>query len=353
MTTTPGRASQRLTSDLLQRRTQMFQFVSLPVAALLGLAFTLSACGGKSAVPVSTLPTNPQAFFEANGVPVQTKTMTLGSSAVSVTFAGGTTLTFAPGSVQDESGNVYSGEVQLKVREVQRKSDMLLSNVLSVSNTSPLVSGGMFFLDLKTPSGAALNVNPVQGVGAAVPVVGKPNDRMQQFVGQGTSCSQQGGGAGAGPVTSAPLASGDSSVNWCPVAGQFGINTSTPPGSYVFSIFGKGWINCDFFYQDSRPKTTVHVGFTAINDANTVVFLVPQGINTVIALYTQDGSNQRKSYDNSLPIGLNTELVALTFNAGKQYLAHKTVTVSTNLSENLTFNEISTADLKAYLATLN
>ncbi len=310
----------------------------LTIAAL---ALGLAAC----TPPIIPVPANPQAFFDANGVPIQTKIVTLGSGVVKVSFTKGTTLTFNNDSVVNPDGSVFTGNAVLQVREIASKADALLSNVLTVSGEKPLVSGGMFFLELKKEAdGAPLNVNPAKGVAVAVPLkanaAGTPaiEDRMQQFVADPT-----------------PLAAGDSSVNWKPVAGQFGIDKTTLPGSYVFSIFNKGWINCDFFYSDGRTKTTLRVTFDAINDANTIVFMIPQGINTVIALYSKDGANKRKSYEdsNGVPIGLNTEIVALTFNGGKQYLARKTITVTANLTENLTFVETSTADIKAYLETLN
>ena len=310
------------------------KFVSI-VAITLGLA----SC----TPPIIPVPANPQAFFDANGVPIQTKIVTLGSGVIKVSFTKGTTLTFNNDSVVNLDGSVFTGNAVLQVREIASKADALLSNVLTVSGEQQLVSGGMFFLDLKKEAdGAPLNVNPAKGVAAAVPLkanaAGTPamEDRMQQFIADPT-----------------PLAAGDSSVNWKPVAGQFGIDKTTLPGSYVFSIFNKGWVNCDFFYSDSRPKTTLGVTFDAINDANTIVFMLPQNINSVISLYTKDGANKRKSYINSVPVGLNTEIIAITFNGGKQYLARKTITVTANLTENLTFVETSTADIKAYLETLN
>jgi hypothetical protein len=322
---------------------------------------SLAACG----TPVgNTVPATPQEFFNANGVATQIKNISVGTAPVTVTFEKGTALTFANDSIVNTDGTPFTGNVVLSVREIVSKADMVLSNVLAVSNPSqigttpaipaPLVSGGMFSLDIKTPAGTALNINPAKGVGAAVPIQpgAKPNDVMQQFTGSQSSCASE-----PHPSQSVPIAPGDSSVNWCPVAGQFGINTTTAPGSYVFSVFNKGWINCDFFYSDPRAKTTLRVTFDPINDANTVVFMIPQGINTVIALYTKDGLNKRKSYDNLVPIGLNTELVALTFDNGKQYLAHKTITVggttAAGPTENLTFIEASTADIKAYLTPLN
>ena len=328
------------------------------IALTLTVVLTFAACSDAPIVKPPALPASPLEFFQANGAPVQVKTIKVGTTPVKATFAGGTALTFAVGAVQDGSGNPYSGDVVLSVREISTKSDMVLSNVLTVSNESPLVSGGMFFLDLKTPAGAALNINPAVGVGAAVPIVdNKPPvpgmDRpMQQFVGSSTTCATT-GVTGVPTAGGAPIAAGDSSVNWCPVAGQFGIDNTTLPGSYVFSVFKKDWVNCDFFYNDPRPKTTLRVTFDAINDANTVLFLIPQSVNTVISLYTLDGPNKRKSYDNSLPIGLTAELVALTFNGGKQYLAYKTVTLSANQTENLTFNEATTAQIKAFLTPLN
>ena len=328
------------------------------IALTLTAVLTFAACSDAPIVKPPALPASPLEFFQANGAPVQVKTIKVGTTPVKATFAGGTALTFAVGAVQDGSGNPYSGNVVLSVREISTKSDMLLSNVLTVSNESPLISGGMFFLDLKTPTGAALDINPAVGVGAAVPVkndkpIGGIDARpMQQFVGGPTTCATT-GATGVPTAGGAPIAAGDSSVNWCPVGGHFGIDNTTPPGSYVFSVFKKGWVNCDFFYSDPRPKTTLRVTFDPINDANTVLFMIPQGINSVISLYTLDGPYQRKSYVNSLPIGLTVELVALTFNDGKQYLAHKTVTLSANQTENLTFNEATTAQIKAFLTPLN
>lgn len=338
--------------------------IQIRTASQLALVLTagigLAACGDRSvSVPTVTVPANPQAFFAANGAPVQNKTITLGGSAtVSASFAQGTRLTFVPGSVLNADGTAYVGDVVLSVREITSKADMLLSNVLTNSNEKPIVSGGMFNLDLKTPAGAALDINPAKGVGAAVPLRAAPvpgvvdNKGMQQFVGSQKTCGSK-EPSGAQLPGGTPIAAGDSSVNWCPVAGQFSIDTTTAPGAYVFSVFNKGWINCDFFYSDPRVKTTLRVTFDAINDANTIVFMIPQGVNTVIALYTKDGANKRKSYDNSVPTGLNTELVALTFDGGKQYLAHKTITVAANATENLTFTEATTAEIKAYLTPLN
>jgi len=329
------------------------------IALTLTAVLTFAACSEAPVVKSPTLPASPLEFFQANGAPIQVQTIKVGTAPVKATFAQGTVLTFAVNAVQDGAGNAYSGDVVLNVREITSKSDMVLSNVLTISNESPIASGGMFFLDLKTPAGAALNINPAVGVGAAVPVkndkpLGVKDARpMQQFVGGPTTCANTNQEVGAVTPGGAPIATGDSSVNWCPVGGQFGIDNTTPPGSYVFSVFKKGWINCDFFYSDPRPKTTLRVTFDAINDANTVLFLIPQGINTVIALYTLDGAYKRKSYDNSLPIGLNTELVALTFNNGKQYLAHKTITVTANQNETLTFSEATAAQIKAFLTPLN
>jgi hypothetical protein len=327
--------------------------LALSITAVLALV-SCSIFSSPASKP-KPLPANPQEFFATNGVATQTKSITVGGSSVKVTFSQGTSLTFGPDSVVDSSGAIYTGVVELGVREITSKSDMILSNVLTISNESPLVSGGMFFLELKTPAGAALNVNPAKGVAVAVPLKDKPgaaNDRMQQFFGSQTKCGKE--VPNGGTVTPAiPIDPKDSSVNWCPVAGKFGIDNTTPPGSYVFSVFNKGWINCDFFYNDLRAKTTLRVTFDPIDDENTMVFMIPKGINTVIAVYTKDGTNKRKSYDNSIPVGLETELVALTFHDGKQYLAHKTLVVSANMTENLIFAEASTKEIQDYLSLHN
>lgn len=319
--------------------------IALPTL-LITAAISLAACS-TGGTPTTKAPANPQAFFETNGVKTQVKTVAVGTTSTSIKFEGGTELTFAPGALLDASGNPYTGDVKVSVREIRSRSDMILSNVLPVSDMKPLVSGGMFNLELQTPAGADLKINPAKGVQAVVPAVGPIDKQMGQFVGNKCLVTPR---PATGQDVCAPLPEGESSVNWAPVAGQFGINTNTTPGSYVFSVFNKGWINCDFFYSDPRPKGTIFVEFTPLNDLNTIVFLIPKNITTVIALYTRDGANRRKSYANSLPIGLEGEIVALTFNGGKQYLAHKSVTIADQMTVNLAFAEASDNDIKSYLA---
>lgn len=310
-------------------------------AVLVAAALSLAACTGDPA-PQTKVPATPAEFFNENAVKAVDKDVEVGTAQVDVVWPQGTTLSIPKDALLNPDGTVFVGKARVSVREVRSKSDMILSNVLTVSNGAPLVSGGMFRVDVKSAAGVDLKINPAVGIQAKVPAVGELNKQMQQFV--GTDCIDD-------PVKACqPLPAGESSVNWVPVAGQFGINTSTTPGSYVFSVFNKGWINCDFFYSDPRPKGTIHVGFDGINDANTIMFLLPQGINTVIALYTKDGPNKRKSYTKSLPIGLNAEVVAITFNGGKQYLAHKSIVIADEMTENLTFAEATTADIKAYLS---
>lgn len=324
------------------------------IAIALIIVPILSACDTKkeNKPPKIIAPSTPAEFFSKNGAKDTTKQITVGSGKVKVQFPQGTTLTFADNSLLKADGTAFSGQAKVIVREIRSKADMIFSNVLTVSNGAPLVSGGMFKLDVKTATGDELKINPAIGVGAQVPAVGPINkeDKMQKFV--EANCPA---GTEINCDHSKP-AEGDSDVNWQPAGGKFSIDNTTTPGSYIFSVFGKGWFNCDFFYRNPAPKTTLHVSFDPINDANTILFMIPKSINTVISLYTKDGPNARKSYIKSLPIGLEAELVALTFNDGKQYLAHKSISIAETsagkMETSLTFAEASDAEVKSFLGGL-
>lgn len=333
---------------------------SFKLSAILSLFVALVSCGVSNepqndpqsltlskSDDLKSVPQNPTEFFKLHSAKPQTHLIQIGKRPIELKFKKGTIIRFSPKSIIDSKGNTYTGKVKVSVREVQSRSDMILNNIMTTSirpnNKQPianLVSGGMFNLELSTPEGKKLNINPKVGAQVALPVPRK-DDRAKEMVvfqGQTTQCE-----------TKLPNPSGSSSVNWCPTKNPFTLDPKNVK-FYITTIFGTGWKNCDRFWDDPRPKTTLKVTFDKINDQNTIVFMVPENMQSAISLFK---SEPFMRYDDRVPVGLNTKLVALTFNDDKQYLAHKSIIVSENTTEHLDFQEKTTAEILSYLNTLN
>ncbi len=72
----------------------------------------------------------------------------------------GTLLVFQQGSIQDSNGKPYNGMARVELSEALRLSNMLLANLTTTSNNQPLITGGMIYLNLATPDGKPLSINP-------------------------------------------------------------------------------------------------------------------------------------------------------------------------------------------------
>lgn len=283
---------------------------------------------------------------------VQKRPVEVGVTPQVVTFDGGTQMTLATDSVVDAGGNVYTGPVVVSGTEVRSKADMVkLKNypvMRDATGDFTLESGGSFKFDLATPGGAPLDVNKGRGVPIRIPSTRYLDSAMQLFTDQ--PCAAVGG------IPCPPAPAATSSVNWSPAPNQ-GNFTSTPytatsAPTYDFTVFNKGWVGTNKFWGKTHNGNTLHVRFDPINDANTIVFLSPKNVHTVIPLYTTDGANGRKSFD-TLPVDLDADLVAITFNAGKLYLAKTNLRISDPDSTfNLTLRQVTSAELAANLRLL-
>ncbi len=84
---------------------------------------------------------------------------------------------------QNSAGTLVTGNVQVYVTEYLKKSDMLFSGVLPISNGEPLISGGEVQFRAKQ-NGQELWLAPGKKVQMNIPQGGQPRDGMMLFMGQ-------------------------------------------------------------------------------------------------------------------------------------------------------------------------
>ena len=269
-----------------------------------------------------------------------------GNAAAGFTITGekGTKVTFAPNAFIDANGNTVSGNVTVTLKEVLSKKDVLFSGVMTESNGQLLESGGEILVKAQK-DGAALRINPaLQNDGARVEIPKVMNNKdMGLFV---QDKRQQGGATGGNQQQQSPY-------TWNPAPYYpFG----NGPNSYSFSLPSFTWVNCDRFYSDPNPKTTI-TALPAFQDNNQVtdlqVMLVFKNITTVITLPYDYTVQKFQSYQNSLPIGLQADLIIIGKDSdGYIQFGTQPITISANMHIDAPVHKATQAEVDAFLATI-
>lgn len=100
-----------------------------------------------------------------------------------ITGKQGTIVRIPAGTFVTASGLAVTGKVQVEMKEVFKKSDILLSNLPTISDGKMLESGGVVYLDAATMDGEKVVIAPGKAVTIDFPS-GSPTQGMQAFSGQ-------------------------------------------------------------------------------------------------------------------------------------------------------------------------
>jgi len=260
---------------------------NLTLSAIIAISF-FSAC--KKDGVVSTDKLSATEFNQKFSVPTQSFNG-LAGTAFSITGTKGIKIDFPANAFLDASGNPVTGNIKLALKEVLSKRDILLSGKMTESNGQILISGGEFQI-LALQNGALLKLNPAANVVTKVPTTlsTAPMD-LFEFK----------------PTTVA------SDSTW---ALNQKARANTEPSYYQFSLPSFGWINCDYFYSNPNPKTTITASPTYAATVPSIksqrAYLIFDNINSVINLPYQVALNKHQSYLNSMPIGLSGKLIIIS-----------------------------------------
>ncbi len=317
--------------------------------ALVGLALTTTSCKKDSVAPVEETPTqntptlnmaNRKALF--NNLKTPSETYVVNSAVYSThTCANGTKISISPNAFLTKSGGVVTGNVNIEVKDVLSKKDMILNNAIPVSNGQLLVSGGEVYFNA-TQGGQALKINPAGSVLFTVPAGTTPNFQMQEFYAKGTS-----------DLSETNLNWNTPAVSTASMVGQ----DSTGSNVYNFYCDSVQWSNCDYYYNFTGAKTTCTVNTTGIsNNSNTAIFISMNGTNVLTGIYTSDYANVSQafvSYTNSLPVGSIYTVVAITFDGTNYFYGTQVVTMTANMVINMpALVQTSLTQIKTNLTTL-
>ncbi len=261
------------------------------------------------------------------------------------TLSGGTKISI-PANTFKLNGNAVTGNVVITAIEYLKRSDVVFggTNTNHISGM-PLESDGFIYLNASY-NGTQLDKALSAGINVAIPT---KNTRPTQI------------------WEGALDPNNDEQMVWdvpAQNANGIGVKRESAPetGFYNFQMGNLGWYNCDVFYNSTSPKTTTSVSLTNNPgtfanfrgfDGETFVLFCAKGSNVVAQLYTPDGANTVKSYDNVMPIGALGKYISISIKDGKYYYAEIETTISANQSISLTLLETTEAQIQQAITALD
>lgn len=318
---------------------------TLAIAAI--LLFTV-ACKKDRNTPVNSA-NNAQEFVQTFGPQKQSIQINASSLPQTVTLKGGSKITFPAGSLKI-GGVAVTGNVTVEALEVLKRSDVLFSgtNTNHISG-APLVSDGFIFVDVKA-NGVSVDRNLTVPIQVAIPAKRSGVTQLWE---------------GVNPQGAALNEANNNQMAWAAPRAANGVGGKEvlpEAGFYSFSFGTTGWINCDVFYSYTNPKTTLTVSlvnnpgtlasFRAFN-GETFVFFCAKGSNVAAQIYTPNGTNSVKSYDNMMPIGVEGKMLSFSIKDGKYYYAESEITITANMNVTLTLAETTEAQVQTAITALN
>ena len=306
---------------------KLIYFLTIPVI----FALLFVGCKKKEDVPppvATVVPTYTSIadFFNKNQVASQTFTLNATTGAT-ITGNQGTKITFPSNSFVTSSNQTVTGNVNIELKEIYKKSDMILSNKPTMSFGNLLKSGGEYYIKV-TQNNQELKLAQGSMYSAQMPT-DSLDYNMQVFTGTVNDTT--------------------GNTNWVPADSSTSyVNYQTTPMSYILACDSLHWINCDYFSNVS-PMTTVTISIpNNPSPQNTVVYLAFK-TKAIAQLY-----NYNSNYlINNMPENYTATIVAFTVSNDKIYSLFKPITIATNMQVNVTLVETTDAEFKTQLIALN
>ena len=272
-------------------------------------------------------------FFTVSQNSIQTSS--IDSETTNLVYGqNGTLLNIPSGIFQFMNGTPVSGMVDLELIEIFFKDDMVRSNKPTTAGGALLVSGGELYI-MAYQNGEKLEIIPGESMTIRVPTVTNYGTPWEMTKFYGTEME-------------------DGTVDWELAENaqvQLTESMDTIGLAFEFPETRLGWINCDYFYDQSN-LTSVTIFVPEENTStNTAVFLIFEDIHSVCRISNYDADNNYfiSNGNYSLPEGLDVTAFAVS-KAGDVYTAaFVPFQITTDIVVPITLEEMSLENIHAQL----
>jgi len=281
------------------------------ITLILFLAILIPGCKKDPPIISSSLAD----FFRENGVPEQHFAVDVSSYSYILTGQN-VYISIDSAAFVNDSGQIVTGIVDIVIREITTKKDMILSGIFPVSGGKPLISGGEFHIEafkngqplkLRQPEAVFLNINGYDPI---------PSYNFREFY--ATNLTEN--------------------TNWGEPEDTVGVYWTGIGTGYVYSfgLDSLNWINCDYFYNSLLPGTIVKafVNGDQFDENNTRVFISFDTLNSSSMCYFHGDSIYSPGLAYNVPIGMPVTWVAIAKANGNYYsFFHQTSLASDHIEE--------------------
>jgi hypothetical protein len=311
----------------------------LLMRSLLSFLFTLalylvllSGCeDGNENAPKPTPDATRLHFFINNNVAENTQFHSMDAEAGGSLFCEkGTVLQFPENAFSDLEGNLITGQVDIKLIEIFDRSAMVLMRKPTMGRDtdgalSALKSGGQFYIEAKQGSKLLIPAKPYAII-APVDHTGGADENMRLFTGiedcENNLCNV--------------IWEEDADERNVPIDG-FQVTGGFYNAYYAFRN-NFGWTNIDRWYNDPRPKTTVHVKAPAgFDNTNSAVFMAYKGEPSTLAMFDkfETGTDLFTEHYGMIPIGLEVHFILVSIIEDEIHYAIQSATIKENHIEKM------------------
>ncbi len=228
----------------------------------------------------------------------------------------GTSLYLGADQLVDGAGNLVTGNVEVRLIEVTKKSEMVMLNKATTGEKSngdhaTLVSGGEYYVSI-SQYGSELTLSSPMIIQAP----GANDSAMRKFVNISEDEDLLWKIADDSLLE---IAEADTVGEG---GGDYTITYEIIPGEW-------GWTNIDKFYSDPRPKTTIFAELPeGFNDTNCEVYISYDGESNALAAFDRWADGRFTEHYGLIPIGLEVHFIAVGIVNGELHYVIEPATIT-------------------------
>ncbi len=283
-----------------------------------GLVFISFACKKPDPVPPPATDAAALIAFNSDNIEEATQNFSVNAnSPIYIYGEKGTSLYLAADALVDSEGNLVTGDVQVALIEIDKKSEMVLMNKATMgkkgSNHATLISQGEFYVSI-SQFGTELTLTSPMTLSTPIDDY---DPSMRKFVN----------------------ISDEKDLLWEMAADSIlneGEDSTGVALSYEILSGEWGWTNIDKFYSDPRPKTEIFAELPeGFNDTNTEVYVSYDGESNALAQFDVWTGDRFSEHYGLIPIGLEVHFIAVGIEGDELHCSIQSATIIDNHVQNI------------------